>query len=165
MCEFEFLKILKKLNFLIIFNYKQTNKKFKKLKIGYFDKFFLNCNIRYSKNNILLYIKGLNMIKSKLDMIYIISESYKNDLIKSLILNENQIKILERMYKPELTQIDFNNELINIENTNDYLDKEALEAYISIKTNLFSFSDEERKNKTKLYDNFFIELVEKQYSL
>ena len=105
------------------------------------------------------------MIKSKLDMIYIISESYKNDLIKSLILNENQIKILERMYKPELTQIDFNNELINIENTNDYLDKEALEAYISIKTNLFSFSDEERKNKTKLYDNFFIELVEKQYSL
>ena len=135
------------------------------MNVSYFDKLFLFCGLKHKRENIELYIKGLNMIKSKLDMIYIISESYKNDLIKSLILNENQIKILERMYKPELTQIDFNNELINIENTYDYLDKEALEAYISIKTNLFSFSDEERKNKTKLYDNFFIELVEKQYSL
>ena len=146
-------------------SFKIKSKKFKKLNVSYFDKLFLFCGLKHKRENIELYIKGLNMIKSKLDMIYIISESYKNDLIKSLILNENQIKILERMYKPELTQIDFNNELINIENTYDYLDKEALEAYISIKTNLFSFSDEERKNKTKLYDNFFIELVEKQYSL
>ena len=144
--------------------YKFRNKKFKKLKIGYFDKFFLNCNIRYSKNNILLYIKGLNMIKSRLDMIYIISESYRNDLLKHLFLNENQVKILEKIYKPELNLIELNK--LNTFNTiTDIIDKDGLEAYLSIKTNLFSYSEEERKNKTKLYDNFFIELVEKQYSI
>ena len=145
-------------------NYKFRNKKYKHLKIGYFDKLFLNCYFKHSTTNILLYIKGLNMIKSKLDMIYIISESYRNDLLKSLFLNENQVKILERLYKPELNHIELN-KLNSINTIPDFIDKDGLEAYLSIKTNLFSFSEEERKNKTKLYDNFFIELVEKQYSL
>ena len=145
-------------------NYKFRNKKYKQLKIGYFDKLFLNCNLKYSNNNILLYIKGLNMIKSKLDMIYIISESYRNDLLKNLFLNENQVKILERLYKPELNHIELNR-LNSINTIPDIIDKNGLEAYLAIKTNLFSYSEEERKNKTKLYDNFFIELVEKQYSL
>ena len=145
-------------------NYKFRNKKYKQLKIGYFDKLFLNCNLKYSNNNILLYIKGLNMIKSKLDMIYIISESYRNDLLKNLFLNENQVKILERLYKPELNHIELNR-LNSINTIPDIIDKNGLEAYLAIKTNLFSYSEEERKNKTKLYDNFFVELVEKQYSL
>ncbi len=145
-------------------NYKFRNKKYKQLKIGYFDKLFLNCNLKYSNNNILLYIKGLNMIKSKLDMIYIISESYRYDLLKNLFLNENQVKILERLYKPELNHIELNR-LNSINTIPDIIDKNGLEAYLAIKTNLFSYSEEERKNKTKLYDNFFVELVEKQYSL
>ena len=104
------------------------------------------------------------MIKSRLDMIYIISESYRNDLLRHLFLNENQVKILEKIYKPELNLIELNK--LNTFNTiTDIIDKDGLEAYLSIKTNLFSYSEEERKNKTKLYDNFFIELVEKQYSI
>ena len=104
------------------------------------------------------------MIKSKLDMIYIISESYRYDLLKNLFLNENQVKILERLYKPELNHIELNR-LNSINTIPDIIDKNGLEAYLAIKTNLFSYSEEERKNKTKLYDNFFVELVEKQYSL
>ena len=105
------------------------------------------------------------MIRSKLDMINIVSESFKNDLLKSLFLNENQVKILERLYKPELLETEINYDLTNIEFSSEYLDKEGLESYIFIKTNSVLIPDEERKNKTKIYDKFFIDLIEKYFSI
>ena len=141
------------------------NKKFKRLKLSYLDKLFFICKYHHPNENIKYYLKGLNMIRSKLDMIYIVSESYKSDLLKSLILNENQVKILERLYKPELLETEINYDLTNIEYSSEYLDKEGLESYIFIKTNSVLIPDEERKKKTKIYDKFFIDLIEKHFSI
>ena len=146
-------------------SFKISNKKFIKLQLSYLDKLFFICKYHKSNENIKFYIKGLNMIKTKLDMIYIVSESYKNDLLKSLILNENQVKILERLYKPDLLETEINNNLTNIEYSSEYLDKEGIESYIFIKTNSVLIPDEERINKTNIYDSFFIDLIDKQYSI
>ncbi len=145
--------------------FKIRNKKFKRLKLSYLDKLFFICKYHHPNENIKYYLKGLNMIRSKLDMINIVSESFKNDLLKSLFLNENQVKILERLYKPELLETEINYDLTNIEYSSEFLDKEGLESYIFIKTNSVLIPDEERKNKTKIYDKFFIDLIEKYFSI
>ena len=108
-----------------------------KINLGVFDFFFYKIFTRclLKKKNIKLLKKGANLIKEKLDIIYLIRTIINQSRIKEMIFSKEQKTLFNLLYKPELNlektkeeiQVDF------VESADEYLpyvnqrNKKALE--------------------------------------
>ncbi len=99
----------------------------------FFYKIFTKCLIK--RQNIQLLQKGANIIKEKLDIVYLIRTLINQSRIKEMIFSREQKILFNLLYKPELNLEKSNEEIqVNfVESTNEYLpyvnqrNKKALE--------------------------------------
>jgi len=159
-------KIITPLNIIHMNKMKNNikNENNNKYKINYFQKLFAFC---YDNLNTKLYIKGLNIIQNKLDIITIIKESFQLNLIKQILFKQEHILLLDYYLKTDLITYyyDYNT---NIDNENNFssINNEILKSYEKICENNFQSLDGNINNinnsRDKFLNNLFIDLVNLQ---
>jgi len=163
---YQILNIKKLINPINIYNMNKiknniNNEKNNKYKINYIQKLFSFC---YENINVKLYIKGINIIHKKLDIITIIIESFQLNLIKQILFKKEHILLLDYYLKTDLityyydynTNIDKEDKCLPINN-------EILKSYEKICEKNFQSLDDDINNinnsREKVLDKLFIDLV------
>jgi len=149
-----------KLNLVKISNLKNTDNK--KYKIKYYQKLFLSCN---KNNNTKLYIKGMNIIQNKLDIITLIKESFQLNLIKHILFKQEHIVLIDYYLKTDLITYNYEN-FTNLDNENNnyqQINNEIVKSYEKICQNNFQNMDIEYYNinnsNEKFLNKLFVDLV------
>ena len=161
-------KIPKTNNFIhnskTINNSKDLEKYFLKKLKGYKLLNLSYCNVLFSRfltknQNIKLFLKGINLIKQKLDIISIIKDSFQLHLLKYLSFNQEHIILIENYIKYDLNSctLDVNkNDLENSQKINEQI-LNSFDKIINRKI-INKYNNEQSKN----IDKYFIDLVLKQ---
>jgi hypothetical protein len=143
-----------------ISNLKNTDNK--KYKIKYYQKLFLSCN---KNNNTKLYIKGMNIIQNKLDIITLIKESFQLNLIKHILFKQEHIVLIDYYLKTDLITYNYEN-FTNLDNENNnyqQINNEIVKSYEKICQNNFQNMDIEYYNinnsNEKFLNKLFVDLV------
>ena len=122
------------------------------------------CNILFSRfltknENTKLFVKGIKLIKQKLDIISIIKDSFQLQLLTYLSFNQEHIILIENYIKYDLNscKLDVNkNNLENCEKINEQI-LNSFDKIINRKI-INKYNNEQSKN----IDKYFIDLVLKQ---
>lgn len=132
-------------------------KSYKPLNLSY-------CNILCSRflaknENTKLFLKGINLIKQKLDIISIIKDSFQLQLLTNLSFNQEHIILIENYIKNDLNSCKLDVNKNNLENTQK-INEQILKSFDKIinRKIINLYNNEQSKN----IDNYFIDLVLKQ---
>jgi hypothetical protein len=138
--------------------YLKTLKNYEKLNLPYlkilFSRFFA-----FNNHKINMLLKGIKIIKQKLDIISLIKDSFQLQLLTNLSFNKEHIILLDNYIKSDLNSYKLQINKINLDNINE-LNEETINSFDKIinriKTN--KYNNEQSKN----IDRYFIDLILKQ---
>ena len=122
------------------------------------------CNILFSRfltknENIKLFLKGINIIKQKLDIISIIKDSFQLQLLTNLSFNQEHIILLENYIKNDLNSCKLEINKNNL-NESEKINEQILKSFDKIVNRkiINKYNNEQSKN----IDKYFIDLILKQ---
>ena len=145
-----------KLNLVKISKLKTANNN-NKYKIKYFQKLFLSC---HHNKNTKLYMKGLNIIQNKLDIITIIKESFQLNLIKHILFKQEHIVLIDYYLKTDLITYNYeNNTNLENEDNNQQINNEIIKSYEkicqsniqSVDSDIYNINNSNEKFLNKLF--------------
>ena len=139
----------------------KTSNNNNKYEIKYFQKLFLSC---HHNKNTKLYMKGLNIIQNKLDIITIIKESFQFNLIKYILFKQEHIVLIDYYLKTDLLTYNYeNNTNLENEDNNQQINNEIIKSYEKICQNNIQSVDSDiyniNNNNEKFLNKLFVDLV------
>ena len=135
------------------------------IKINYFRKLCFRCycfrNKTHSNKKIILYLKGYNLIKEKLDIIGIIKHLNQNEIIKKIFLKNEHNFLLDYYIKDDVNEFYYKNNIYNLD-ADFSEDENCMKAFDIIINRKENNNYNNEKNYIEFIDDIFINAIKKQ---
>jgi hypothetical protein len=135
------------------------------IKINYFIKLCFRCycfrNKTHSNKKIILYLKGYNLIKEKLDIIGIIKHLNQNEIIKKIFLKNEHNFLLDYYIKDDVNDFYYKNNIYNLD-ADFSEDENCIKAFDIIINRKENNNYNNEKNYIEFIDDIVINAIKKQ---
>ena len=135
------------------------------IKINYIRKLFLQCycfrNKTHNNKKLILYIKGYNLIKEKLDIIGIIKHLNQNEIIKKIFLKNEHNFLLDYYIKDDVNEFYYKNNIYNLD-ADFSEDENCMKAFDIIINRKENNNYNNEKNYIEFIDDIVINYIKKQ---
>ena len=135
------------------------------IKINYIRKLFLQCycfrNKTHNNKKLILYVKGYNLIKEKLDIIGIIKHLNQNEIIKKIFLKNDHNFLLDYYIKDDINEFNYKNNIYNLD-ADFSEDENCIRAFDIIINRKENNNYNNEKKYIEFIDDIFINAIKKQ---